>query len=85
MAELLLGNIDETLSDEEIGEFLIRYGFPRFDAIQRLPGAGSRPGALLTFNDVNPSSLRTLQSRIHNMYWKKHLISAQILPERDET
>jgi hypothetical protein len=85
MAELLLGNVEETVSDEEISEFLIRYGFPRCSEIRRIAGAGSRPAALVIFNDVTADGLRKLQSRVHNMYWKNRTITALLLPERDES
>ncbi|APA87695.1 RNA-binding protein [Paraburkholderia sprentiae WSM5005] len=85
MAELFLGNLDESVSDEEIGEFLIRYGFPRFSAIQRVPGTGSRPGAVVVFDAVSRDGLRLLQNRVHNLFWKNHTITAQLLPERDES
>jgi hypothetical protein len=85
MAELWLGNVEEATSDEEIAEFLTRYGFPQCSEIRRIPGAGSRPGAVVIFNDLHTDSLRTLQSRIHNMYWKNHTITALLIPERDES
>ncbi|KAA1000948.1 RNA-binding protein [Paraburkholderia panacisoli] len=85
MAELLLGNVEESVTDEEIGEFLIRYGFPQFSEIRRVPGAGSRPAALVIFNDVTADGLRILQSRIHNLFWKDRTISALLLPTRDES
>lgn len=85
MAELLLGNVEESVTDEEIGEFLIRYGFPQFSEIRRVPGAGSRPAALVIFDDVSAEGLRILQSRIHNLYWKNRTITALLLPTRDES
>lgn len=85
MAELFLGNVEESVSDEEIGEFLIRYGFPRFSSIRRVPGTGSHPGAVVVFDDVSTDGLRVLQTRVHNLFWKNHTIVAQLLPERDES
>lgn len=85
MAELLLGNVDENIADEEIGEFLIRYGFPQFSSIRRLPGAGSRPGAVVSFDDIPADRLRVLQLRVHNLFWKSHTITALLLPDRDES
>lgn len=82
MSELLLGNVDSTASDDEIKQFLVKYGFPAFDAIEHMPGDGSRPSVLLTFNDVAPEALRTLQPRIQNMFWKNRKISAQVMAER---
>lgn len=85
MAELMLSNVEESVTDEEIGEFLIRYGFPQFSAIQRIPGAGSRPAALVIFDNVTADGLRNLQPRVHNMFWKGRTITALLLPERDES
>ncbi|MBB5462444.1 RNA-binding protein [Paraburkholderia sp. Cpub6] len=83
MAELLLGNVEETVSDEELDEFLQRYGFPPFDSIERVPAGSGQPIALLRFSDLSSEALNLLRSRIHNMFWKDRTISAQILPERE--
>lgn len=82
MAELLLGNVETGTSDDEIKEFLVKYGFPAFDAIEHMPGDGSRPAVLLTFKDVAPETLRSLQPRIQNMFWKNRKLSAQVMTER---
>jgi hypothetical protein len=84
MAELLLGNVEESVPDEEINAFLHRYGFPPFDSIERVPVATGQPLALLRFSGLSPEGLRLLQSRIHNVFWKEHTISAQIFREREE-
>lgn len=82
MAELLLGNVETGTSDDEIKEFLVKYGFPAFDAIEHMPGDGSRPAVLLTFKDVAPETLRSLQPRIQNMFWKNRKINAQVMTGR---
>lgn len=82
MVELLLGNIESGTSDDEIKEFLVKYGFPVFDGIERMPGDGSRPAVLLTFKEAAPETLRSLQPRIQNMFWKNRKLSAQIMSER---
>ena len=82
MAELLLGNVDSGVSDDEIKAFLVKYGFPAFDAIEHMPGDGSRPAVLLTFKDLPPETLRSLQPRIQNMFWMNRKISAQVMTER---
>ena len=79
MTHLLLGNVEPGTTDEEIRDFLVKYGFPPFDSIQHEPGDGSRPGVLLTFDAINPMALGNLQKRIHDMYWNKRKVSAQIL------
>ena len=79
MARLLLGNVEDGISDEEIGEFLSKYGFPTFSRIEHMLGDGSRPAALVHFEKVEPEALRKPKERVHNLYWKKGLVSAQIL------
>lgn len=83
MAELLLGNVEESVPNEEINEFLQRYGFPPFDSIERVPAGSGRPIALLRFSDLSSEALTLLRSRIHNMFWRDHTISAQIMLERE--
>ncbi|MDB5771442.1 MAG: hypothetical protein JWM42_1816 [Burkholderia sp.] len=82
MADLLLGNVETGTSDEEIKAFLVKYGFPPFDAIEHMPGDGSRPAVLLTFKDAAPETLRSLQPRIQNIFWHNRKISAVIMDER---
>ena len=81
MARLFLGNIEAGTSDDEIKAFLVKYGFPEFDKIEHVPGDGSRPAAMLTFQDVQPEGLRKQKERIHDMYWKKGRITAQIMSD----
>ncbi|WP_321883713.1 RNA-binding protein [Paraburkholderia bannensis] len=83
MAELLLGNVEEDTPDEEINAFLQKYGFPPYDEIQRIEGAG-RPAALLKYTHLTDDFLRTLQPRIHNIFWHNRTISAQVVPVREE-
>lgn len=82
MTELLIGNVESGTSDEEIGAFLEKYGFPPFDDIQHLPGDGSRPAVLLTFRDAAPETLRSLQPRIQDMFWKNRKLEVQVMNER---
>jgi RNA recognition motif-containing protein len=84
MADLWIGNVDENTSDDEIRAFLIKYGFPSFDEIQRHQGTGTRPAVVLTFHDTTPDGLRGLQSRIHNMFWKGRSLVVQVVPEHDD-
>jgi hypothetical protein len=84
MTQLLLGNVEENVRDDEINEFLQRYGFPPFDSIERVPAGSGQPIALVRFSDLSSEALNLLRSRIHNMFWKDHTISAQILPERQD-
>ncbi|WP_028218968.1 RNA-binding protein [Paraburkholderia oxyphila] len=82
MADLLVGNVDADVSDEELIEFLAKYGFPAFDAIERVHGSGARPAVVLSFTGLSPEALRRLQPRIHNMYWRNRTLTVQVMPPR---
>ena len=82
MSRLWLVNIEPGTSDEEIRDFLVKYGFPPYDQIEHEEGDGSRPAAMLTFASVDPTALGDLQERINGMYWKKRKISAQVMRDR---
>jgi hypothetical protein len=84
MAALLINHIEDSTSDEEIREFLLKYGFPSFDRIERVAGDGSRPAVLLTFNERSAAALRALLPRIHRMFWKNHTITALVMREPTE-
>jgi hypothetical protein len=82
MAGLWVGNVDSSATDDEIKEFLVRYGFPPFDAIQHVAGDGSRPAVILTFNDAPPQALRNLEGRIQDMFWKNRKIHVHVVDQR---
>jgi hypothetical protein len=82
MSVLLLANIGPDTTDEEIGDFLVKYGLPQFNGIEYLEGDGTRPAARLTFDELDSDALDKLKGRIHGMYWKGQQISAQVLRER---
>jgi hypothetical protein len=81
MAALLINHIEDSTSDDEIKEFLVKYGFPAFDQIERIAGDGSRPAVLLTFEGKSAAALRTLLPRIHRVFWKNRTITALIMRE----
>lgn len=81
MAELLINHVEESTSDEDIRTFLLKYGFPPFDHIRRVPSAGERPAVLLTFNDCSAAALRALAPRIHQVFWKDRTISVLVMRE----
>jgi hypothetical protein len=84
MALLLLGNVEPGTTDTEIREFLIKYGFPPFDAIQHQPGDGSQPSVLVTFTGIDALALAKLRQRIHELYWNNRTLAAQVLPDRSD-
>jgi hypothetical protein len=84
MADLLIGNIEDGTTDEEIKDLLVKYGFPAYDRIQHVPGDGSRPAALLTFEGIEPAALRLLQPRVHHLFWKNRTINVLVLQEHSD-
>jgi hypothetical protein len=82
MARLLLGNVEPGTTDDEIRDFLVKYGFPPFDGISHEPGDGSRPSVVLTFSGLDASALFKLQQRVQDMFWKQRKISANIMRDR---
>jgi hypothetical protein len=72
------------VSDDDIKDFLVKYGFPPFDEIQRVQGSGSRPAVLLSFKDTSPAALQMLQPRIQNMYWRNRTLNALVITNREE-
>ena len=75
MATLWVGNFAPDTSDEELKALLVKYGFPAFDGIERMPGDGSRPAAILRFDTTPQFALRQLQSRVQSPtsphWWKR--------------
>ncbi|RDI99251.1 RNA-binding protein [Dyella solisilvae] len=82
MGRLLLGNIAPDTSDEELKEFLHKYGFPPVDDIEQVPGDGSRPAVLLTFGSCRGDALELLRERVHQMYWKGRQLNVIILSDQ---
>jgi len=79
MAALLINQVEESTSDEDIQAFLVKYGFPAPDGVKRVPSGGDRPAVLVTFNGVTEPELQALLPRIHQMFWKNHTISALVM------
>lgn len=69
--KLWIGNMAPGTSDEEIKTFLKKYA-PDLECatIARVEGAGTRPGALIQFEEANAAGLDTLRRRLDGMFWK---------------
>lgn len=83
MAALLIGNVDPEATDDEIKQFLVKYGFPEYDGIEHMPGDGSRPAVLLSFADATSESLRSLQARVQDLFWHNRKINVQVMERLD--
>jgi hypothetical protein len=84
MANLLIGNVDSSASDDDIRDLLARYGFPPCDSIEHMPGDGSRPAVLLRYGDAPAEALRSLQPRLQDLYWKSRKINVSVFEQRHE-
>ncbi|HYP85612.1 RNA-binding protein [Variovorax sp.] len=79
MTRLLLGNIEPGTSDDEVRQFLGKYGFPEPSGLDPMPGDGSQPALLLHFDNLSPEALHLLRERIHGMFWHHRRLSADIM------
>ena len=78
MTKLLIDNVATGTSDEDVRQMLLRYGFPPCDAIEHLPGDGSRITLMLTFADASAAALHSLQPRIHKLFWNNRTLDVEV-------
>ena len=83
MARLWLGNVERGITDEEIGTFLAKFGFPAFSVLRWVADDGSPLAVIVIVNfpDVDAETLGNLKQRIHDLYWRKGRIVAQVLKD----
>jgi len=74
---LWIGNIEPAVTDEDLKAFVAKYGCPAPDRIERVPGDGSRPAALLVFDHAPDKAIYDAQLRLHDMYWKGRRLFVQ--------
>src|SRR5262249_40467631 len=79
---LWIGNIAPEVTDEELGEFVVKYGCPRPERIERVPGDGSRPAAVLVFAADAGNTVSKAQLRLNGMYWKGRQLHVQTILQR---
>jgi len=77
--KLWLGNLNPEVSDEELTDFIHRYGCPDPSDIQHVDGDGSRPAVILTFDGPVDEQVSAAQLRMHDVYWKERRLVAQTL------
>jgi hypothetical protein len=85
MTKLLIDNVATGTPDEDVRELLLRYGFPPYDAIEHLPGDGSRTTLMLTFDGASPATLHNLQPRIKNLFWNNRKLDVEVLDWHSES
>lgn len=82
MAVLWVAGIPTDAGDDELMDFLERYGFPLADAIAWLDGDGSQPAALVTFERMGEAKLRELALRIDGVFWNESRLHASVADSR---
>ena len=82
MSGMLLANVDPGATDDEIRDFLVKYGFPPYSAIEHFEGDGSQPSVLVSFEGLDPAKLQALQGRIDHVFWKHRELRVRILQDR---
>ena len=78
MAKLWVGNMAPEVTEEDLKAFLVKYGFPEANAIERIGSEGTHPGAMVVFAGKTTSELRELAARVHGMYWRGHTLNVQV-------
>jgi hypothetical protein len=76
--KLWIGNIAPGTSDDELREFLGRYGIASVASIEHVAGDGSRPAAVVEVAET-PDSLMKVTQRLNGMYWKGRSLNVQAI------
>jgi hypothetical protein len=76
--KLWIGNIAPGTTDEELREFVAKYGIATVETIEHVPGDGSRPAAVLDVA-ATPEALMKVTQRINGMYWKGRTLNVQAI------
>jgi hypothetical protein len=79
---LWIGNIPPEVTDDELGEFAVKYGCPQPERIERVPGDGSRPAAVLVFGADSGKLVSQAQLRLNGLYWKGRQLHVQTILQR---
>jgi hypothetical protein len=77
--KLWIGNMAPETSDDELKAFLKKYAPDLTCAtITRVEGTGTRPGAMIQFEEASRTALDTLGTRLNGMYWKGHALVSTV-------
>ena len=79
---LWIGNVAPEVTDEDLKAFVAKYGCPAPTRIERVPGDGSRPAAVLVFTADSGKMVSQAQLRLNGMYWKGRQLHVQTILQR---
>jgi hypothetical protein len=77
--KLWIENVPADVSDGDLQLLLRKYGAPGFDSLLQVPGDGSRPGVLLTFESASAEVLRVVADRLNGIYWRRHGLTVRVM------
>jgi len=76
--KLWLANFDPETTDDELRELVRKYTKLEVARIAREAGDGSRPGAVLEFDEGTREVLYEAQRRLNGLYWKNRTLTASV-------
>jgi hypothetical protein len=76
--KMWIGNIDPEASDQDLRDFLAKYCAATLGGIEREPGDGTRPAAVVDFPGSAGEEVREFQRRLHGMFWRGRTINVQV-------
>ena len=76
---LWIGNMPSGVTGDELRALLHKHGVPDFDTLLEVPGDGSHPGVLLTFDGVSAELLDGLAHRLNGLFWKHHGLTVRVM------
>ena len=79
--KLWIGNVAPGTSDDELREFLKKYGIDTVASIERVEGDGSRPAAVVEVA-ATPDALMKVTQRLNGMFWKGRTLVVQTTTQR---
>jgi len=76
--KLWVGNIAPDVTDDDLRALLDKYGSVKVEAVERVPGDGSRPAAILDFAATS-EQMSQITQRLNGMYWKGRSLTVQAM------
>jgi hypothetical protein len=73
-----IGNVAPGTSDQELRDFLARYGLEAVQSIQQVEGDGSRPAVMLEVAATTEAIMKATQ-RLNGLFWKGRTLMVQAM------
>ena len=76
--QLWVGNLAPDTTDDELRELVRKYAKLEIAQIRREDSDGSRPAAVLEFDQVSRADLYEAQRRLNGMHWKDRTLGVYL-------